>query len=123
MRAALVLIAVLALAGPVTAQAPAPDAASEPQRPRRPEYPGGWTAEKCRRYGKDWSEALGRFGRAGLSPAFLERHEAFVAGGCIGPADVCPRSARELDLANVLVIRAMNAGMASTFLPFACGKS
>jgi hypothetical protein len=37
-------------------------------------------------------------------------------------ADVCPRSGEEIETANVLTIAAMNAGMASTFLPFACRK-
>lgn len=81
-----------------------------------------WTVEKCDRYKKAWTDALERFGRKGLGAEFIERHEAFLAGGCTDQADVCPRSKEELDLANVLVIRAMNAGMSSTFLPFACRK-
>ncbi len=88
------------------------------QQPRT----GDWTVEKCTRYTKAWTEALARFGKAGLGPEFIARHEAFLAGGCTGQADVCPRSKEELDLANVLVIRAMNAGMGGTFLPFACRK-
>ncbi|TCR70675.1 hypothetical protein [Bosea sp. BK604] len=81
-----------------------------------------WTVEKCNRYKKAWSDALERFSRKGLGPEFIERHEAFLAGGCTEQPDVCPRSKEELDLANVLTIRAMNAGMGSTFLPFACRK-
>ncbi|RDJ21734.1 hypothetical protein DWF00_25615 [Bosea caraganae] len=81
-----------------------------------------WTVEKCNRYKKAWTDALGRFGRKGLSQEFTERHEAFLASGCSTPPDVCPKSKEELDLANVLVIRAINAGIASTFLPFACRK-
>lgn len=81
-----------------------------------------WTVEKCNRYRVAWTDALERLGRKGLGAEFIERHEAFLAGGCTDQADVCPRSKEELDLANVLVIRAMNAGMSSTFLPFACRK-
>jgi hypothetical protein len=81
-----------------------------------------WTVEKCNRYKKAWSDALERFGRKGLGQEFIDRHEAFLAGGCTAQADVCPKSKEELDLANVLAIRAMNAGTASTFLPFACRK-
>lgn len=81
-----------------------------------------WTVEKCNRYKKAWADALERFGRKGLGPEFIERHEAFLAGGCSDLTGVCPRSKEELDLANVLTIRAMNAGMGSTFLPFACRK-
>lgn len=84
------------------------------------EAPPDWRAEKCARYRDAWSEALKRFGRDGLSEAFLARHEAFLARGCADPRDVCPRSTQELALANVMTLRAMNAGAASTFLPFAC---
>jgi hypothetical protein len=53
---------------------------------------------------------------------FRERHDAFLASGCTARADVCPRSAEEFEVANMLTIAAMNAGTASTFLPFACRK-
>jgi hypothetical protein len=52
----------------------------------------------------------------------LARHAALLGRGCAGPADVCPRTSREPALADILVIRAMNAGMASTFPFFACRK-
>lgn len=81
-----------------------------------------WSEVKCERYSKAWSEALARRGRGGLGTAFLERHEAFLASGCSNAADVCPRTREELDMANDLVIAAMNAGTASTFLPFACKR-
>lgn len=61
-------------------------------------------------------------GIADISPQFRESHDAFIASGCTKQADVCPRSARELDVANAMVIAAMNAGAASTFPPFACRK-
>jgi hypothetical protein len=78
-----------------------------------------WPEEKCARYGEAWSEALRRVGAKGLSLAFLDAHMAFLASGCTA-GDVCPRSSEELDLANIMVIRAMNAGTASTFPPFRC---
>ncbi len=79
-----------------------------------------WTEEKCARYRKSWSEVLERSRSAGLGPDFIARHQAFVDGGCNARADVCPRTAREIEVANILTIQAMNAGMASTFLPFSC---
>ena len=79
-----------------------------------------WTEVKCARYQKAWTEALTRRGTQGLGPDFLARHEAFLASGCTARGDVCPRSAEELSLANALTVLAMNAGTASTFLPFAC---
>ncbi|MBZ6074948.1 hypothetical protein [Microvirga puerhi] len=90
---------------------------------RAQERPGqSWREIKCTRYRTAWSEAVARHGTQGLSKDFLSRHEAFLASGCTARADVCPRSAEELDLANMMVVAAMNAGTASTFPPFACRK-
>jgi hypothetical protein len=80
----------------------------------------GWPAEKCARYRLAWTEALKRFGREGLGAEFLSRHQAFIDGGCTARADICPRSRAELDMANTMTLRALNAGMSGTFLPFAC---
>jgi len=82
--------------------------------------PENWNEIKCARYSKAWSQALARMGRDGLGPAFLERHAAFLASGCTARADVCAKSDREIEMANVMIIMAMNAGMASTFPPFYC---
>jgi hypothetical protein len=99
---AAVLLSCLAL--PAAAQAPAPR---------------GWTEEKCSRYALSWTEALARFGQTGLGEDFLARHEAFLASGC-RTRDVCPRSPQELAMADIMTIAAMNAGMASSFVPFIC---
>jgi hypothetical protein len=79
-----------------------------------------WTQEKCFRYKRDWTEALRRWGTDGLSPAFLDGDIAFIDSGCESQAKICARSARELELVDVLTIRVVNAGMSSTFLPFGC---
>lgn len=79
-----------------------------------------WSQEKCRRYAIAWSELLARRGTRDVSEDFLGRHRRFIASGCTEGHDVCPRSAEELEIANMLTIAAMNAGTASTFLPFAC---
>ncbi|MGO4571312.1 hypothetical protein [Microvirga sp. 2TAF3] len=81
-----------------------------------------WPEVKCARYKKAWAEAIARRGTQGLGQEFLDRHEAFLASGCREKTDVCPRSAEELDLANMMVVAAMNAGTASTFPPFFCRK-
>ena len=81
-----------------------------------------WSDEKCARYTKGWSELMARRGTTGLGETFLARHDAFLASGCLAKADVCPRSPEEFELANNLTILAMNAGTASTFLPFACRR-
>lgn len=119
------MIRTLLLAALIGAAAPA--LASETQGPSpQASAPtpnlSGWREEKCARYRAAWTQALSRFGRAGLSAAFLERHDAFLARGCEPPRDVCPSSKEELALANVMVLRAMNAGAASTFPPFACPR-
>lgn len=88
----------------------------------QPAPPENWPAIKCERYTKAYGEALSKLGRKGLSPDFLNAHEAFLASGCSIKGEVCPRSAEELNLANVMVVMGMNQGMASTFMPFACPK-
>jgi hypothetical protein len=98
----------LTAAAPVSAQQPAQE---------------DWPRVKCERYQKATAEALRRFGTAGLGQDFLARHEAFLAAGCQGERNVCPKTEAEFRLANALVIQGMNAGMASTFFPFGCPKS
>ena len=88
----------------------------------QPAPPENWPAIKCERYTRAYAEALVKFGRKGLGQPFLDSHEAFLASGCSIRGEVCPRSAEELNLANVMVIMGMNQGMASTFMPFACRK-
>ena len=89
----------------------------------QPAPPENWPAIKCERYTKAYAEALAKFGRKGLGQAFLDSHEAFLASGCSIKGEVCPHSAEELNLANVMVIMGMNQGMASTFMPFACPRT
>ena len=84
--------------------------------------PRSWPEEKCVRYRRAWTDLLARRGADSLGRDFVERHEAFLGAGCAGRPDVCPRSQAELDVANILVIAAMNAGLPSTFLPFACRR-
>jgi hypothetical protein len=108
------IVAAAALLALVTASGLSPAVAQE--------TPKTWREVKCERYGKAWTEALARRGTKGLGQDFIERHEAFLASGCTARADVCPRSSEELDMANIMVVAAMNAGTASTFPPFACRK-
>lgn len=84
------------------------------------ERPPNWQEVKCTRYKAAWTEALARRGRQGLGQDFVEAHEAFLTSGCTDYAKVCPRSPEEIDLANIMIIAAMNAGTASTFPPFGC---
>lgn len=81
-----------------------------------------WQATKCRVY----SEALERLKDAGLeelSASFLAENAAFVEKGCITRIAVCPRTQADLNAANILTIASMNAGAASSFLPFDCARS
>lgn len=82
----------------------------------------GWSEIKCARYTRAWSEALARRGTRGLGRDFLDSHAAFLASGCLSDVKVCPRSAEELDLANIMILAAMNSGTASTFPPFGCPR-
>ena len=79
-----------------------------------------WSQRKCALYADTWPLALEMVGRDGVSEEFTTAHEDFIAGGCVLRGAVCPQSAQEYRLADILTIAAMNEGMASTFLPFAC---
>jgi hypothetical protein len=90
---------------------------AQPQLSSRP-----WSVEKCSHYKAAWSDYLLRTSGRGLSTEFMAAHQAFIDSGCLDGRDVCPRSTDEFAAANAMTIRAMNAGMASTFLPFACPR-
>ncbi|WID94643.1 hypothetical protein QO058_17595 [Bosea vestrisii] len=96
-------------------------AQTEPAPPSQ--ITGAWPQVKCERWRSAYDEALKRFGRKGLGQEFIAGNEAFISSGCQSPPDVCPRSAEELNFANVMVMAGMNAGLASTFMPYACRKS
>lgn len=97
----------LALAASLTAVS-----AQEPQ--------SDWQLEKCRIYEGSWEEALEFFGSDNINYAFLAENENFIASGCTDNSYVCPQSSQEFEIANALTIAMMNAGTASTFLPFRC---
>jgi len=79
-----------------------------------------WSQRKCALYTDIWGRALDVVGQEGISEDFIAAHDAFIAEGCVLRGAVCPVSAQEYRLADILTIAAMNEGMASTFLPFAC---
>lgn len=98
-----------------------PGGAQTPTLPENnPKEQAAFQAKKCQRYREAWTYVVKRRGTAGLSPEFLERHEAFFANGCVTSTKVCPRLKAEFDMANALVALGMNAGIASTFFPFSC---
>jgi len=82
-----------------------------------------WSEEKCFRFTRDWNEALRRFGASGFSPEFLAGVGAFTRSDCRGADKVCPRTAKDRELVDVLAIRVVNEGMSTTFLPFDCPHS
>jgi hypothetical protein len=81
--------------------------------------PTEWQMTKCRVYSQAL-ERLKRDGIEGLSASFLDENAAFIGTGCMQRTPVCPRTPADLDAANILTIATMNAGAASTFLPFDC---
>ncbi|MDU0343821.1 hypothetical protein [Bosea rubneri] len=116
------LVILLAAALAVDLLLAGPAALAQPQPQPQPRGGENWPAVKCERYRTAYDEATRRFGTKGLGPEFLARHDAFMASGCQTPPDVCPRSTEELNLANIMVMAGMNAGLSSTFMPFACRK-
>ena len=79
-----------------------------------------WPTEKCNRYRQAYDQSRARRGQKGRGAAMHASPDAFLASNCQARAEVCARSKEELELANRLVVMAMNSGMSSTFLPFNC---
>ena len=82
--------------------------------------PPTWTETKCLRYKAAWGELVKHRGLTGLGQEFLTRHQAFIDTGCRASTNVCPRTDGELEVADMMVVAALNGGMASTFPPFSC---
>ena len=82
-----------------------------------------WMAEKCATYAAAWNQALDMFGSDEMNYAFMAGNENFIASGCSDRGQICPQSGQELEIANALTLALMNAGTASTFLPFNCPRS
>jgi hypothetical protein len=78
-----------------------------------------WVAEKCAIYGAAWEEMLSE-GAADLDRDFVAGNERFIASACTDRGEVCPVEAGDFEVANTLTLMLMNAGAASTFLPFRC---
>lgn len=79
-----------------------------------------WQVEKCQIYTENWHQALDFFGTDNLNYNFVAQNENFIASDCTAPASVCAQSSQEYEIANALTLAMMNAGAASTFLPFRC---
>ena len=77
------------------------------------EQSASWVEQKCGAYEAAWTDAV-------AAADETQVNYAFIAGGCTEPVEACPRSRVELDIANALTLAMMNAGAASTFLPFRC---
>ena len=52
-------------------------------------------------------------------PELLERSATFLSSNCAGARNVCPRTAEELRLANIVVMQAVSR-TGGTFMPFSC---
>lgn len=79
-----------------------------------------WTERKCVLYTAAWNHIASNGAPDGVSEEFLADHDAFLASGCLDRGHVCPRSPRELEIADMLSLMAVAEGMAGSFLPFNC---
>lgn len=84
--------------------------------------PQDWTARKCDLYGRAWQHVSAGGDLTGVGPDFSAAHDDFLASGCTRRA-VCPRTAREISLADLLSLMAVAEGMAGSFLPFTCAPA
>ncbi|RYH08655.1 hypothetical protein [Tropicimonas sp. IMCC6043] len=82
--------------------------------------PEDWTEKKCRLCRSAVADALRLLGRDGIRDVFLDRNDAFIAGGCKEQVFICAETDEETELANLLTVMTMNEGIASTFVPFGC---
>ncbi|WP_454286780.1 hypothetical protein [Rhizobium arsenicireducens] len=110
--------AIIVLAGEVLFHAGAKAASHEPAT-----APDAWTIEKCARYGRAFEALVKVFDEQGTTKDFIRGNRDFIAAGCSNGADICPTSERDIEFANALTLLAMNAGAASSFLPFVCRRS
>ncbi len=79
-----------------------------------------WVEQKCRAYEAAWERAVAAHHGRQMVDVFIAANETFITSGCTEAGTACPRSAVELEIANALTLAMMNAGAASTFLPFRC---
>lgn len=82
--------------------------------------PDSWSLQKCALYSAAWGDVRKSYDLTGASPEFLADHQSFVDQGCPGEMRVCAVTAKDIELANTMIILSMNEGMASTFAPFGC---
>lgn len=80
----------------------------------------GWTDHKCALYREAWAHLERTGATAAASARFVAEHDAFLASGCT-TGRVCPQSADERALADMLSLMAVAEGMTGSFLPFGCG--
>jgi hypothetical protein len=106
-----------ALAAAVVAMFVAGPAVAGQDAPKR-----DWRQEKCFRYARGWEAALSRYGEDGLSAEFVAGNVRFIHSGCADRGRICPSTAKDRTLADVLAISVVNAGMSTTFLPFDCPR-
>lgn len=81
-----------------------------------------WTQRKCGLYADAWDFLMQDGVPEGVSAGFVAGHAAFVASGCLERGPVCPESAAEREIADLLSLMAVAEGMAGSFLPFGCAE-
>ena len=79
-----------------------------------------WTAEKCVRFERAWDMATDGETIDGLTPEFIAANRVFLEAGCAIRGAVCPRTAEERELADVLSLMVVAEGATGSFLPFRC---
>lgn len=79
-----------------------------------------WTEQKCALYTAAWHHIAPDRAPDGVSDEFIAAHDEFLSSGCLDRGHVCPRTPRELEIADMLSLMAVAEGMAGSFLPFNC---
>ncbi len=84
------------------------------------EPPTAWQIRKCEVFAEAWSKALPSYPANDVSASFIADNQHFIAVTCRSNAAICPQSASEIAIANRLTFATMNAGAASSFVPYRC---
>lgn len=87
--------------------------AAESETPNRVE-------EMCLAYETLVKEAIQAQGPEGLRVEFLTKNQVFIDGGCLDRDRICPMTDEEWTLAEDLVARTKQDGIATSFVPFGC---
>lgn len=83
-------------------------------------HSASWRETKCALYQQHRDQTRATMPNDAMGEMFNQQEQTFIASGCTARVYVCPQSKAELDYANLMSVKMMNAGATGSFLPFVC---